>query len=157
MIQEYGYETAPQTRTFDTYNDIDCWNYSDVHDYIKWLKHGYGKVTDHACREIRLRRMTREQGIALVQKYQTREPQHLQLFLEWLGITENAFYYIVDQHRNPRFWERDENWDWSMPREAYQVYQTAETLGTRWIWSRHLLILQSRDQALVAMQRINIS
>ena len=121
MIQEYGYETAPQTRTFDTYNDIDCWNYSDVHDYIKWLKHGYGKVTDHACREIRLRRMTREQGISLAQKYQTREPQHLQLFLEWLGITDNAFHYIVDQHRNPRFWERDENWDWIMSRDAYQA------------------------------------
>ena len=43
MIQNHGYETALQTRTFDTYNDIDCWNYSDVHDYIKWLKHGREK------------------------------------------------------------------------------------------------------------------
>jgi N-acetyl sugar amidotransferase len=52
MIRDYGYETAPQSRTFDTYNDVDCWNYSDVHDYMKWVKHGYGKVVDHACREI---------------------------------------------------------------------------------------------------------
>ena len=65
MISKYGYETAAQTRTFDTYNDVDCWNYSDVHDYIKFIKHGYGKVLDHACREIRLRRMTRKQGIEL--------------------------------------------------------------------------------------------
>ena len=121
MIREYGYETTLQTRTFDTYNDVDCWNYSDVHDYIKWLKHGYGKVLDHACREIRLRRMTREQGISFVQEYQTREPQHLQLFLDWLGITENAFHYIVDQHRNERIWERDKNWNWKIRFDAYQT------------------------------------
>lgn len=121
MIQEHGYETASQTRTFDTYNDVDCWNYSDVHDYIKWLKHGYGKVLDHACREIRLRRMTREQGIELVQQYQSREPLNLQLFLGWLGMTENAFHYIVDQHRNERIWERDENWNWKMRSDAYQT------------------------------------
>ena len=121
MIREYGYETALQTRTFDTYNDVDCWNYSDVHDYIKWVKHGYGKVVDHACREIRLRRMTREQGISLVQQYQTRKPQYLRLFLDWLGITENAFHYIVDQHRNPRIWERDKNWEWRLRHDVLQA------------------------------------
>ena len=114
MIRDYNYETAPQTRTFDTYHDVDCWNYSDVHDYIKWLKHGYGKVVDHACREIRLRRMSREQGIELVKQYQTREPRHLSLFLDWLGITENAFHYIVDQHRDLQIWHRDENWAWQL-------------------------------------------
>jgi len=133
MIREYGYETALQTRTFDTYNDVDCWNYSDVHDYIKWLKHGYGKVLDHACREIRLRRMTREHGIKLVQEYQCREPRNLQLFLDWLGITENAFHYIVDQHRNERYWERDENWNWKIRSDAYQTLLNSgdrrQTLG----------------------------
>ena len=100
---------------------MDCWNYSDIHDYIKWLKHGYGKVLDHACREIRLRRMTREQAISLVKEYQSREPRNLKLFLEWLGITENAFHYIVDQHRNLQIWERDENWNWRTHFDAYQI------------------------------------
>jgi N-acetyl sugar amidotransferase len=121
MIQEYGYESALQTRTFDTYNDVDCWNHSDVHDYIKWVKHGYGKVVDHACREIRLRRMTREQGIELVKAYQTRQPQNLQLFLDWLGVTENAFHYIVDQHRNSNVWERDENWSWKVREDILEI------------------------------------
>ena len=121
MISEYGYETAAQTRTFDTYNDVDCWNYSDVHDYIKFMKHGYGKVSDHACREIRLRRMTRRQGIELSQDYQSREPQHLQLLLDWLGITKNAFHYIVDQHRNQRVWKRDENWNWNRCDDFYRL------------------------------------
>jgi N-acetyl sugar amidotransferase len=112
MIRQFGYETMPQSGTFDTYNDVDCWNYSDVHDYIKYLKHGYGKVTDHACREIRLRRMTREEGISLVPNYELRMPRNLRKFLAWLGMTENGFHYIVDQHRNPAFWARDENWHW---------------------------------------------
>ena len=118
MIREYGYETAPQTRTFDTYNDVDCWNYSDVHDYIKFLKHGYGKVVDHACREIRLKRMTRSEGAELVRQYASQQPRNLHLFLDWLGITENAFHYIIDQHRNSKLWWRNDDWEWEMQRDV---------------------------------------
>ena len=114
MIRLYDYETASQTRTFDTYNDIDCWNYSDVHDYIKFIKHGYGKVTDHASREIRLRRMTREKGLDLVKKYAEIPPQNLLFLLEWIGMTENGFNYIIDQHRNKQLWKRNENWEWEL-------------------------------------------
>lgn len=121
MIREHNYETALQNRTFDTYNDVDCWNYSDVHDYIKWVKHGYGKVVDHACREIRLGRMTRECAIKLVQQYQAREPLYLQLFLNWLGITKNSFHHIIDQHRNLTIWERDKNWSWRLRKDLYQM------------------------------------
>lgn len=113
MIGLYQYETATQTRTFDTYNDVDCFNYSDVHDYIKYLKCGYGKVTDHACREIRLKRLSREEGIEYVSEYSPKDPLHLQQFSEWLGITENSFNYILDQHRNKLIWERGANWKWN--------------------------------------------
>ena len=112
MIKEYGYETAEQTRTFDTYNDVDCWNYSDVHDFIKWLKHGYGKVVDHACRDIRLGHMTRTEGQKLIQIYLPKEPRNLKIFLEWMGIERNSFHYLIDQHRNERYWSRAENWEW---------------------------------------------
>ncbi len=117
MIKEFGYESNYQTRTFDTYNDVDCFNYSDVHDYIKYCKHGYGKVTDHASREIRLRRMSREEGIELVKKYRSLEPKNLKLFLDWIGITENGFHFLIDQHRNKNIWERDENWKWKLINE----------------------------------------
>jgi N-acetyl sugar amidotransferase len=112
MIQDYGYETSPQTRTFDAYRDVDCWNYSDTHDYIKWLKHGYGCVVDHCCREIRLRRMTRSEAVDIVTDNIYKLPQNLDLFLIWLGITEDAFHYILDQHRNPTIWQRNETWHW---------------------------------------------
>jgi N-acetyl sugar amidotransferase len=112
MIKLYNYESALQNRTFDTYNDIDCWNYSDIHDYIKYLKHGYSKVVDHACREIRLKRITREQGIILVKKYLSKKPENLNLFLKWIGITEIGFNYLIDQHRNKSIWKRNDQWEW---------------------------------------------
>jgi N-acetyl sugar amidotransferase len=112
MIRLYNYESLEQTRTFDTYNDVDCYNYSDVHDYIKFLKHGYGKVTDHASREIRLRRMTREQGLEIVKDYAYKYPKNLNKFLKWIGISGNSFNYLIDQHRNKKMWSRNENWEW---------------------------------------------
>jgi hypothetical protein len=114
MIRLYGYETAPQTRTFDTYNDIDCFNYSDVHDYIKFLKWGFGKVNDHVAREIRLKRMTVEEGIDRINRYLYNPPRNLALFLDWMGITERGFNYVIDQHRSPTAWERDDNWNWTL-------------------------------------------
>ncbi|TMI64944.1 MAG: N-acetyl sugar amidotransferase [Bacteroidetes bacterium] len=114
MINEFEYKTGEQSRTFDRYNDVDCFIYSDVHDYIKYIKHGYGKVTDHATREIRLRRMTREQGTKLVKEFCNKPVRHLELFLKWLGITENSFHYLIDQHRNHQFWHRNENWEWEL-------------------------------------------
>ncbi len=114
MIKRYGYETAQQTRTFDTYNDVDCWNYSDIHDYIKYVKHGYGKVVDHACREIRLNHMTRDDGAEFIKKYSKKSPKNLELFLDWIGMTENSFHYIIDQHRNKIIWERDNIWNWNI-------------------------------------------
>jgi N-acetyl sugar amidotransferase len=123
MIKEFGYKTGEQTRTFDTYNDVDCFNYSDVHDYIKYIKHGYGKVTDHACREIRLRRMTREQGVQLIKQNNNRPMKNLSLFLNWLGITENSFHYIIDQHRNPVIWQRNDNWEWELKTDLLKQMQ----------------------------------
>jgi N-acetyl sugar amidotransferase len=114
MIRLYNYESLEQTRTFDTYNDVDCYNYSDIHDYIKFLKHGYGKVTDHASREIRLRRMTREQGLEMVRNYAFKAPENLDQFLEWIGISLNSFNYLMDQHRNKKMWSRNDNWEWEL-------------------------------------------
>lgn len=112
MIDQFGYETLPQQRTFDTYNDVDCHHYSGLHDYIKFLKHGYGKVTDHACREIRLKRLTREKGIGLVKQYQDRKPKDLNLFLDWADINEKQFFSWIDKHRNNSAWSRDGDGNW---------------------------------------------
>jgi len=113
MIEKYGYETMVQQRTFDTYNDVDCFHYSGIHDYIKFVKWGYGKVTDHAVREIRLKRMTREEGIEMVRRYQDVRPEDLPLFLDWLGMPEDEFWSQVNKFRDPRIWEKKRG-DWEL-------------------------------------------
>ena len=49
MIKKYGYQSSSFARTFDCYDHVDCYNYMNLHDYLKLCKHGYSKVTDHAC------------------------------------------------------------------------------------------------------------
>jgi len=112
MISKYQYESHPQTRTFDTYNDVDSFVYSDLHDYIKTLKWGYGKVTDHVNREIRLKRLSREEGRKLITRFEDISPVFPRQFMDWLGITENSLNFILDQHRNSAIWQRNDNWKW---------------------------------------------
>ena len=100
MVRRYGYAGLKQRRTFDSYNDAGCFHYSGLHDYIKFLKFGYGKATDHATREIRLKRLSREQALSLVDKYKYRKPLDLEIFLNWLGLSEKDFKDILAKHSN---------------------------------------------------------
>jgi N-acetyl sugar amidotransferase len=109
MMNLYDYEAAPQTRTFDTYNDLDCWMHSDLHDYIKWCKWGYGRATDHAVRELRLGRLSRNQATSIARYYENKKPQNTDLFLNWLGMTRKGLDFIIDQHRCTKVWEKAYN------------------------------------------------
>lgn len=106
MMHEYDYQTATFNRTFDCYDYVDCFNYMDLHDLLKLYKHGYSKVTDHACREIRFGRISREEGLALVRQHELAPLSYLHQFCEWLGITPRSLQFMMDQHRNPRFWHQ---------------------------------------------------
>ena len=77
-----------------------------MHDIIKSYKHGYGKVTDHACREIRHCRLTREQGAALVLHHSNQSAEHSDLFCDWIGINRRGLQFMLDQHRNPLYWKQ---------------------------------------------------
>lgn len=104
MVAQYGYAGARFARTFDTYDHVDCWNFMDLHDQFKLHKHGYGKVTDHACREIRHGRLTRAQGVALVRRHEQQPPQHADKFCEWLGLEASGLQFLLDRARSPRHW-----------------------------------------------------
>jgi N-acetyl sugar amidotransferase len=134
MIRRYSYLTASFNRTFDCYDYVDCFNYMDFHDILKAYKHGYSKVTDHASREIRFGRLTRDQGEALVAKYEHTPVKYLEQFGEWLGVPTRSLQFIADQHRNPNFWAAMEpgRWTfngWSVQRKhAVTNISSAETL-----------------------------
>lgn len=111
-INLFDYKTSNFSRTFNCYDHVDCFNYMDVHDYIKYIKHGFSKVTDHASREIRHGRINREEGIKLVNKYQSKDTKYLDLFLEWLDLDKDSFNFVIDQFRNKKYWQETEPKKW---------------------------------------------
>lgn len=114
MIDLYGYESKVQQRTFNTYEDVHCHHSAGLHDHLKMLRLGYSKVTDHASREIRLRRMSREQGIDLVREYAHRPPEDLSRFLDWVEMSEDELWTCVDDRRDPRAWRRAADGRWEL-------------------------------------------
>jgi N-acetyl sugar amidotransferase len=129
MIKTHGYLSAAFARTFDTYDHTDCYNFMDLHDYIKQLKHGYSKVTDHATREIRHGRLSREQAIALVQKHAPAELRHVNKFCDWLGIDVRSLDFIMNQHRNPLHWEQIRPGVWNRTGAAAQADASSADAG----------------------------
>ena len=91
MIKKYDYETSKFERTFDCYDFVDCYNYMNLHDLLKFYKTGISKVTDHASREIRHGRLSRNQALGLVGYHQQFNPNYLDLFCEWLEFLKEVF------------------------------------------------------------------
>jgi N-acetyl sugar amidotransferase len=108
MIERWGFGavTYERERTFNLYAKIDD-HANDVHDYLKYLKFGYGRATDDASMEIRHGRMSREEGIEMVKRYDAREPSSLSYYCAFLGITVGQFYGLVEPMRDPQIWEKD--------------------------------------------------
>ena len=98
MVKEARYHSAEMNRTFDVYDHVDDWHYMGLHDWIKFRKHGYGRVLDQACREIRHGRLSRDQALALVHKHQAQTPQNDNLLIDWLGLNRAGFDYLVSEH-----------------------------------------------------------
>lgn len=107
MMETWGFRgiTFERDRTFNLYGKIED-HANDVHDYLKYLKFGYGRATDDASMEIRHGRMTREEGIAMVQRYDANEPRSLSYYCDFLGISKAAFYEMVEPMRDPLIWEK---------------------------------------------------
>jgi N-acetyl sugar amidotransferase len=133
MMREYDYHTSSFSRTFDCYDYVDCFNYMNLHDQFKLFKHGFSKVTDHACREIRHGRLTREVGLALVRRHELAQVEYSQLFLDWLGVTQRSLQFIMNQHRNPNFWNQSEFGKWEF--NGCSVRQELNGHGTNQIYA----------------------
>lgn len=123
MVRQFDYKSAVFKRTFDTYDHVDCFNFMDLHDYLKLVKHGYSKVTDHASREIRHRRITRCEGLELVKRFELQRTQFDDLFSNWLGITKHGLEFLIDQHRNENFWFEKSPGNWSF--KGWSTLQTS--------------------------------
>ena len=113
-VENTGFR-ANNTRTQGSYS-----KYAGIDDKIDWLhyymtviKFGIGRATYDASQEIRNNKITREEGIALVQKYDDEFPEvYFQEILDYLNIDKKKFWEIVDNFRNPLFWHKKEAGEW---------------------------------------------
>lgn len=144
MIYHYGYLSGAQHGSFDTYNDIHCAHYSGIHDYIKFCKFGFGKAVDHACREIRLKRLSRQQAIKRVAQYKHELSPDAEKFLNWIGLSEQEFQTFIDEHRDPAAWAFQNNaWYLKHTISTQNNYSISDTKVTEIVQDRCQFIINS--------------
>jgi imidazoleglycerol phosphate synthase cyclase subunit len=109
VIERYGFEQSdePFDRTYRRISNLDDMHENGVHDYLKYVKFGYGRCTDHACKDIRAGLISRDEAIELVRKYDHVKPRDLVRWLDYVGMTEEEFDSVADTFRDPRVWSRE--------------------------------------------------
>ncbi len=103
----YGFERArqPFERTYRDMSNLDDMHENGIHDYLKFIKFGYGRASDHASKDIRAGLITRDEGIEIVKKYDHVKPTiDLDRWLKYVGMSEVEFDLICDSFRDPRVW-----------------------------------------------------
>lgn len=108
-VEKVGFEPNDQRTegTYSKYNSID----DKTDPFFYWtmlVKFGFGRATCDASQEIRNGKITREEGVALVKKFDEEFPnRYFNEFLEYIDMGEEEFYKTVDQFRSPHLWKNE--------------------------------------------------
>jgi hypothetical protein len=97
--------------SYSKYSSIDD-KIDPLHYYTTFIKFGIGRATYDAAQEIRNNKITREEGVALVKRYDAEFPsKFFKDILDYMQITEARFWEVIDAARSPHLWEKtDGNW-----------------------------------------------
>ena len=135
-VEHGGFEASPERTpgTYSKYNSIDD-RIDDFHYYTTFIKYGIGRATYDAAQEIRSGDINREEGVALVQRFDGEYPTRFsdEIFT-YLSIPEkefpqaskmfeqpimdlNYFNNLADSFRSPHLWSYNKD-QWSL---RYQV------------------------------------
>lgn len=92
--------------TYSKYNSIDD-KTDPYHYWTTYVKFGIGRATYDASQEIRNHHLTREEGVALVHRYDHEFPRkYFKEFLDYLDMEEAEFFDIADGFRSPHLWKK---------------------------------------------------
>lgn len=94
--------------TYTKYASLD--DKSDgFHFYLSYIKFGMGRASRDAQQDIRRNHVTREEGVALVKRYDGEFPKlYFTWFLHYLDITEEKFWEVIDYYReHSNVWEKN--------------------------------------------------
>jgi len=114
-VENCGFQANPE-RSVGTYSKYD--SLDDRIDgffyFTSHIKFGIGKATTDAVQEIRTHHLTREDGVALVRRFDGEFPgKYAKEIFDYLGITEEHFWEVIDRFRSPHLWKR-ENGAWKL-------------------------------------------
>jgi len=132
-----GFEASPERTpgTYSKYNSIDD-KIDDYHYYTTFVKFGIGRTTYDASQEIRSGDINRDEGVALVKKYDGEYPDRFEKeIFEYLSITKEEYpvaaekfehgvmdrdYFeaLTNKFRSPHLWNFDNN-SWSLRSVVY--------------------------------------
>lgn len=145
-VSHGNFQASPERTpgTYSKYNSIDD-RIDDFHYYTTFIKFGIGRATYDAAQEIRSRDITREEGVALVKKFDGEFPERFaQQIFEYLSLPESEypvasrmfeqplmdyayFMSLADRFRSPHLWKREYG-GWKL---RHAVWHENDSTGVR--------------------------
>ncbi|MBI5164718.1 MAG: N-acetyl sugar amidotransferase [Magnetospirillum sp.] len=87
-----------------------------VHQFLKFMKLGFGAVSQWLSIDIREGRIARDEAIELAKKYDGKcDGVYIEAFCKFIDITIPEFWETVEKFRNPELWSQDECGNWIPP------------------------------------------
>ena len=114
-VEHTGFEANPVRTegTYSKYNSLDD-KIDGFHYYTTFIKFGLGRASYDAAQEIRNKHLTREEGVALVRRFDGEFPaRYFEEVMTYIGLEPARFHELCDQFRSPHLWTR-ESGDWKL-------------------------------------------
>jgi N-acetyl sugar amidotransferase len=93
--------------TYSKYASLDD-QIDGFHYYLAYIKFGIGRTTSDAAHEIRDGKITRDEGIALIKRYDHEFPsKYYENFLEYCSITNEQAMDVIDSWRSDHIWKNE--------------------------------------------------
>jgi len=117
-----GHDPSLTGRT-NPYFSIDA-DLKIVNQMIKYFKFGFGATTDEVSYDIREGRMTREEGIKLVELYDGKcSDSYICEWCSYIGISEDKFWEVTKTWVNKYLFEKNERGRWKPKFKAGEDYE----------------------------------
>lgn len=118
IAKQHGFRELdrPSEGTYRTFVGIDE-KINRLHQYMKVLKFGYGRATDHASEDIRLGQMSRDEAKRLVKKHdlQPLGDAYIDDIGAFLAYDRTELLGILERYRNLDIWQKDNSGEWQIP------------------------------------------
>jgi len=119
-VENTGFSANPQRNegTYSKYASIDD-KIDRFHYYTTLIKFGLGQASYDASQEVRNGKITRDEAVYLVKKYDSEFPvKYFNDFIDYIGISEDHFHQTCDSFRSPHLWSRHDG-VWTLKNEVH--------------------------------------